>query len=110
MENMLLVYVNGRRRLEFDRSQPLPGRERRLMDEIDADLDAGFELGGTRVESPDVRQKAFYAIEQMINFLERERTDAAAILCTYVGTRLPDLKIIHATDEGDEYSTRLQFD
>ena len=109
MDNNLLVYINGRRRLEFDRGQPLPGRERRLLDEIDADLDAGFELAGGRIETPDGRQKAFYAIEQMINFLDRGQTDAASILCTYVGTRLPDLKIIHATEEGDEYSTQLQF-
>lgn len=112
MSENLIVYINGTRRIEFDRSSGLPGQVRRLLDEMDADLDAGVDLPQGRVESPTAEQKAHFVIEQLLNTLSarNDNLNAASLLCSYVGTRMPDLVAIRVRELGGEFSVDLQFD
>ena len=107
----LIVYINGTRRLEFDRRSGLPGQVRQLLEEMDADMDAGVELPQGRVAAPTAEQKVHFVIEQLLNVLARnDDPNAASLLCSYVGTRMPDLVAIRVRDLGREFSVDLQFD
>lgn len=111
MSENLVVYINGSKRIEFDRSSGLPGQVRRLLEEMDADMDTGIDLPQGRIDAPSVEQKAHFVIEQLLNTLSRnDSLDAASLLCSYVGTRLPELVAIRVRDRGREFDVDLQFD
>ncbi len=109
MSTNLVVYVNGMRRLEFDRSRGVPGQQRKLLDEMDQDMDQGINLGGEQIAAPDAEQKAQYVVEHLLNALARQQESAAVIFCTYLGVRLPELVAIRAVDQGQGFSASLQF-
>lgn len=109
MSKNLVIYINGMRRLEFDRGQGVPGQQRKLLDEMDLDMDNGIQLGDERIEAPDAQQKAQYVIEHLLNALARQQEQAAVVFCTYLGVRLPELLEIRAVDQGGGFSADLQF-
>lgn len=109
MSNNLIVYINGMARIEFDRASGVPGQQRKLLDEMDADMDQGIRLGGEQIAAPTEQQKAQYIIEHLLNALARDQQGAAAIFCTWLGVRLPELMEIRAVDEGRGFSADLQF-
>jgi len=109
MTQNLIVYINGIRRLEFDRAQGLPGVQRRLLDEMDGEMDQGIQLDEGRVESPDDQQKTRYIMQHMLNALTQDQENAAAVFCTWLGVRQPDLVAVRVVDQGGEFSAKLQF-
>ena len=109
MSRNLVVYVNGMRRLEFDRSRGVPGQQRRLLDEMDDDMGQGIQLGDDRIAAPDDEQRAQYVMQHLLNALARGEENAAVVFCTYLGVRLPELVAIQAVDEGAGFSATLQF-
>lgn len=109
MSTNLIVYVNGMRRLEFDRSRGVPGQQRKLLDEMDLDMDNGIQLGDEHIATPDAQQKARYVVQHLLNALAQQQENAAVVFCTYLGVRLPELVAIRAIDQGHGFSAELQF-
>jgi len=111
LQRNLIVTINGHKRIEFDRTGGIPAQERARLDELDRMLgEEGVHLNGQHIASPDAEQKAYYMVEYLLNVLLDEDMERAALVCTYVGSRLPDLVGIHARTEGDRLDVDLQFD
>lgn len=112
MGTNLLVYINGSRRLEFDRGRPLPGQVRNRLEALELELARGVELPQGRIDTPTTEQKAHFAIEQLLNQLTREAGDSAvaSLWCAYVATRLPALAAIRGAETPEGFEVDLQFD
>lgn len=109
-ENKLHVIVNDSSILEFDRGKPIPGHQRRYLDQMDITMDAGIKLGSDQIKAPNVLQRAQYIANSLINALFNENYDVAIAMCTYLAKRIPDLQQVKAVGNAKEPSIELIFD
>lgn len=110
MEDLLVIYINGESTLEYDRRKRLPGHQRAYLDKMDEKMDAGIELNQAHLAAPDTMQRAQYVAMHLVNALQNQSDAMAAAMCTYLATRLPDLKQVRAQVQGDEISAELVFE
>ena len=111
LQRNLVVTIDGHKRIEFDRSGGIPAQERARLDDLDRMLEEeGVNLNGQHIAAPDQQQKAYYMVEYLLNVLLENDMERAALICTYVGTRLPNLVGIHAHTAGETFEVDLQFD
>lgn len=110
-EKKLHVVVNGNPILEFDRSKPIPGHQRRYLDNMDARMDAGIQLGEAFHANPDPAQRSQFVANSLINALFKENYSLAMALCTWLANRIPELKQVKASGNIDEeMGVELVFD
>jgi hypothetical protein len=110
MNDVLVVTIDGQSMLEFDRSKPLPGLQRRFLDKMDHDMDQGVSLGGLTIDQPDLLQKAQFVAINLIGAIRDNEEQLAAAMCTYLANRVPDLKQVKAVEKVGETFIDLVFD
>ncbi len=109
--NKLHVVVNDVPILEFDRAQPIPGHQRRYLEDMDARMDQGIQLGEKFVSSPDPITRCQFISNSLVNALFAENYSLAMALCTWLANRIPDLQMVKAAGETDsEMGVELVFD
>ena len=110
MDNNLAVVVNGELIVQYDRAKPLPGQQRAYLDMLDERMDRGFELNETRIDAPDVAQRAQLITLHLIDALNKNEDSLISALCAWLANRLPDLKQVKVDGAGTEVSIDLVFD
>lgn len=110
MDNNFAVVVNGELIVQYDRAKPLPGQQRAYLDMLDERMDRGFELNETRIDAPDVAQRAQLITLHLIDALKKNEDSLISALCAWLANRLPDLKQLKVDGEGTEVSIDLVFD
>jgi len=108
--NKLAVVINGQAVIEYDRNKPLPGLQRRYLDQLDQDMDEGFMLGDVRVDDPNAVQRAQFIANHLVNAIEDDNDAVIAATCAYLANRLPSLKQVRATDSDEGMTIDLIFD
>ena len=121
MSEVLAVLLNGIAQLEYDRNKPLSDYQQAYLDSMDSKMDAGISIDGQLIEKPDINQRVQFVTANLLNAMKSGEEGMTSALCSYIATRLPDLKQvkIHDTDDGvtidmvfdEEYSkqTAVQF-
>ncbi|HHJ17957.1 MAG TPA: hypothetical protein ENJ80_14830 [Gammaproteobacteria bacterium] len=106
----LVVLVDDRPQLEFDRGKALPDQQLAYLDRMDSKMDAGIQLDGASVQNPDPLQRARFVAIHMIEALQQDNEALVAASCAYLAQRLPDLQQVraHLTDDG--FTAELVFD
>jgi hypothetical protein len=105
------VVVNDAPLLEYDRSKPVPGQQKRYLDNMDKRMDQGIELNGSMVADPDPTQRSQFVANSMINALFSENYSLAIAMCTWLAERIPELKQVQARgDIETEMRVDLIFD
>lgn len=107
---MLDIFVNERRVFSFERSLGVPGRQRQFLQQMDRDMDDGIELGGEWISEPDVKHRSYFVVGELLRALDRGNQVLAATLCTYLVTRMPQLKAVYGTNDGQNVTAELDFD
>lgn len=107
---VLSVYLEDRKQIEYDRNRPLPGAERRFLDQMDLDMDRGLRLGEQDVASPDEAQRAQYVAHQLVFAIGAEDDRLIAATCAYLSNRFPELLTIRANRHGDDVTINFVFD
>lgn len=110
MHNNLAVVVNGELVVQYDRSKPLPGQQRAYLDLLDERMDRGFELNDTRIDAPDVAQRAQLVTLHLIDALKNNEDSLISALCAWLANRLPELKQVKVDGNGPEVTIDLVFD
>lgn len=110
MPTMLSIYINGNKVLDYERNQREPGQQRRFLDGMDLDMDEGIEVNGEMIDSPDKMQRAHYVAMSLFYGIENKSEGLISTTCGYLVNRLPELKQIRATEDGDEMTLDLIFD
>ena len=111
----LYVILNDEPLLEFDRKKPVPGHQRQYLDNMDAQMDQGIQLGQDFIQSPDPLQKSQFVANSLISLLQEDKYSMAIAMCTYLAKRMPGLQQIKAQGQlgkqtDNELSIELVFD
>lgn len=116
-DTILYVIFNGEPILEFDRAKPVPGHQRSYLDNMDARMDTGIQLGEGFVESPNPLQRSQFVANSLVNALLKDNYSQAIAMCTYLAKRMPDLQQIKcegsqndSEDENQEISIEFVYD
>lgn len=110
MSDKLVILFNGQAVVEYDRNVRLPGHQREFLDKMDVDMDAGIDLAGESVETPDAVQRAKFVAMHLVQALIDEHDAMIAAGCAYLANRLPDLKQVKAVVEDADVMLDLIFD
>jgi len=102
-DSKLLVIFNNEPVLEYDRTKPIPGKQRQYLDRMDERMDQGIQLGDAFIEVPNPLQRAQFVANSLVNSLLKENFDQAVAMCTFLGKRMPELQQIKCEGSlGDE--------
>lgn len=109
-DTKLHIIINDAVILEYDRSKPVPGKQRQYLDQMDTTMDQGINLGEDDIETPNTLQRAQYIANSLINALFKEDYNLGIAMCTYLALRIPDLQQVKAIGERNEISVEFIFD
>lgn len=109
-KDLMAVLLNGVAQLEYDRNKPLNGYQTDYLQNMDDKMDNGIVLGDKTLESPDVLDRSKFVAGNLIHAMKANDEAMSAAFCSYIATRIPDLKQVRITDINDEISIELVFD
>ena len=104
-DSILYVVINDEPILEFDRKKPVPGHQRQYLDNMDAQMDQGIQLGADFIKEPNALQRSQFVANSLVNMLFKEQYSTAIAMCTYLAKRLPDLQQIKCKGDITESTT-----
>jgi hypothetical protein len=110
VSDQLVILLNGESQLQYDRSKPLPDRQREFLDKIDAELQRGITINNENFSHPDVQQRAQFVALNLIQAIQNSDEQQAAAMCAYLAVFLPDLKQVKAEQQGEGVLIDLVFD
>lgn len=110
MSNIMAVLINGIAQLEYDRDIALTEYQSAYLDEMDKKMDEGVHIDGVLIESPEFNQKIQFVTANMVSSIKSDNEGMTSALCTYLASRLPDLKQIKVIERGEEISIDMIFD
>jgi hypothetical protein len=110
MSEKLVVHMGGESQLEYDRSKPLEKKQQEYLDKMDADMDQGIRLENEFIPHPDFQKKALYVAQILAKAVIDDNEPTAAAACSWLATRLPDLKQVKITQVQEQQGIDLIFD
>lgn len=108
MSEKMVVLVNGQSYIEYDRSKALSDSQLQYLDQMDAKMDAGIELGNEKFSAPDDKQKAQFIALTLLTAITDENDQLIAATSSYLAVRYPDLKQVKA--DVDVVNNGMLFD
>ena len=111
MNNIMAVLLNDIAQLEYDRDRPLSDYQETYLNAMDDKMDQqGIDIDGVRVEDPDTNQKIQFVAANLLSAMRSDNEGLTSALCTWLATRIPDLKQIKYTDRDGDVTIDLVFD
>ena len=111
MSNIMAVLINEIAQLEYDRDKSLTDYQATYLDSMDKKMDEdGISIDGVLIDKPDANQKLQFVTANLLNAMKSDNEGMSSALCTYIATKLPDLKQIKIKDENNEITIDLVFD
>ncbi len=110
MNRLFTVYLNGQKLLEYDRQTRLPGKQRQFLDGMDKDMDEGIEINGEFIANPDTGQRASFVAMHLMAAIETETEGMIGAGCAWLVNRLPTLREIRASEQGEAITMELVYD
>jgi hypothetical protein len=108
---MMAVLLNGIAQLEFDRTKSLSDYQETYLNSMDEKMDnEGIEIDGEKIDNPDMNQKIQFITANLLSAMKSDNEGLTSALCTYIATRLPDLKQIKIDDRKGDVTIDLVFD
>lgn len=108
--SIMAVLLNGIAQLEYDRTRPLSSYQQDYLDDMDKKMDSGIDLDGVVVEKPDANQRAQFVAANLHHAIRSDDEGACSALCTYLATRMPDLKQIKIVEDENQALIEFIFD
>lgn len=109
MPNMLSVYINGEKVLDYDKSARQPGKIRQHLEGMDVDMDEGIELNEKHVSNPNKIQRAQYVAMSLLYGIQFKSDGMISATCAYLANRNPEIKQIRSIETGDEVTLDLIY-
>jgi len=111
MSSLVVVHINGESQLEYDRNKPLTDSQTSYLDKMDQDMDqSGITIDNRLIQHPSIQEKAQYVAMIMARAIKDGNEATSAATCSYLATRLPDLKQVKIIDKDHELGFDLIFD
>jgi len=110
MSDLMAVLLNGIAQLEYDRDRPLSEYQLTYLDKMDGKMSAGVEIGDETIEDPDPNQRIQFVAANLYHAIKRADEAMCSALCSYLATRLPELKQVKLDDSEGHVAIELVFD
>jgi hypothetical protein len=110
MNRLMGVLLNGVAQLEYDRDKPLSDYQRAYLDDMDRKMDGGIRIGDAQFENPDQGQRNQYIAANLLHAMRSGDESMTSALCTYLASRIPDMKQLRYTEIGGEVTIEMIFD
>lgn len=110
MSHTMAVLLNGVAQLEYDRNMALSDYQMAYLDKMDEQMDEGIEIDGEIIKQPELNQKIQFVSANLLEAMQASNEGLTSALCTYIASRLPDLKQIKITDDSEGVCIDLVFD
>ncbi len=110
MANIMAVLLNGIAQLEYDRDKPLSDHHALSLDKMDEKMDAGITLGEESIAEPDLDARAKFVASNLAHAIKTNNESLAAALCSWLATRLPELKQVKIDGTEGNFSIEFSFD
>lgn len=110
MSDLMAVLLNGIAQLEYDREKPLSEYQLTYLDKMDSKMAAGVEIGEDKITEPDENQRAQFVAANLYHAIKSEDEAMCSALCSYLATRLPELKQVKLDDNEGDVTIELVFD
>jgi hypothetical protein len=110
MNRLLGVLLNGVAQLEYDRDKPLNDYQTAYLDDMDRKMDDGIQIGDAQLDNPDQSQRNQYIAANLLHAMRSGDEAMTSALCTYLATRIPDMKQLRYTEDGGEVTIEMIFD
>lgn len=110
MSQFLAVLLNDVAQLEYDRNVALTDYQAAYLESMDLQMDKGIEIDGESIENPELNQKVQFVSANLLNAMRSDNEGLTSALCSYLASRLPDLKQIKINDDAEGVCIDLVFD
>ncbi len=110
MSRLLGVLLNGVAQLEYDRDKPLSDYQSNYLDDMDRKMDDGIRIGDAQLDNPDQSQRNQYIAANLLHAMRSGDEPMTSALCTYLASRIPDMKQLRYTEDDGEVSIEMIFD
>lgn len=107
--SVMQIFLNGNPEIEYDRAKSLTERQLEYLDKMDKEMAAGFQLGGERIDNPDLLQQAQFVASYLAQALFSNNDQMIVASCAWLALRLPDMKQVKLVQEDDQVSIDLVF-
>lgn len=74
---------------------------------MDRDMDKGWKMGPTYVETPDATQRAQIAADKMLTAIDTENKRLMTLMAGYIVARLPNVRAVRVATDGDPTGTEF---
>jgi hypothetical protein len=108
--SLMQVHVNGQPQIDYDRSKALSEKQQEYLDKMDEGMDAGITLAGEEIKEPDLLARAKFVAGYLSQALFDDNEQMIAASTAWLAMRLPDLKQVKITQDGEQISIDLVFD
>ena len=109
MSNTLTVMINNEIFVKYDKRSRLPAQQRRFLDQMDADMDRGIQLGENHIDSPDRAQRSYYVAMMLIRAILNHNENLKTAACAYLSQRDSALQNIRAEEKGEQITMQLEY-
>lgn len=106
----MAVLLNGVAQLEYDRSKTLPDHQLAYLQQMDRRMDAGIELAGETINSPETLDRVKFVTANLLQAIKADDEASVAAFCSYIAQRMPEIKQVRMNDFKGETSIELVFD
>lgn len=69
--------------------------------ELDSDLNKGYQMSRTWVDSPDIMQRCQIAADKILTALENSNEQLGMMMAGYILTRMPEVTAVYLDTEGN---------
>ncbi len=102
MSHFMAVLINGVAQLEYDRNKPLTDYQATYLDKMDQQMaEEGVIIDGVNIPNPELNQKIQFVSANLLEAMRSDNEGLTSALCSYLATRLPDLKQVKITDDAE---------
>ena len=106
----MAVLLNGIAQLEYDRNKILPLDQAAYLEKMDTKMEQGILIGSETVKNPDLNQRVQFVAANLLNAIKANDEEMSAALCTWLASRMPDLKQVKYEEVDGQVSINLVFD
>jgi len=71
------------------------------FDMLDKDMDQGYQMSRTWVETPDILQRCQIVSDRILTALENNNKETGTLMAAYILSRVPNAYAMHLNLEGD---------
>lgn len=105
---MILAVIVDEQRIPIEVPDYLLEQARGFFEKMDADMDAGWQMSRTWVESPNSVQRCQIAADKILTAFHTEKQELATMMAAYILHKIPNVESVEIDTTGDMTQTLIQ--